>query len=98
MHRKGIVLMISVLRGHVRRWAFVAMGVIILIIGLVAGLLGSHTVGLKKGPAGGIFVMYPFQDTGDLLLHPDGTSDYYIAYSSDFSIKFTSSNLNNAKG
>jgi hypothetical protein len=66
-----------------RRWWFAVVTLLYIIGGLVWGFM-SHQVAFTPGPMAGTYDIYASHTTGNVYVHVDGSSAYYIARAGDF--------------
>jgi hypothetical protein len=75
-------------------WAAVVIGTVLLIAGLAWGLIGSHQDSYVKSQPGVNYDPGFGETSGNLYFHAPDSSDYFIAYSTDFSPAITQSVFN----
>jgi hypothetical protein len=83
-----------------RRWGLVVVGAILVIAGLIWGAVGSHQVSYINskniGNSNTTFDIFTGNQTGNTYIHVDGSDDYYVAFTSDFSV--SQNDITNSKG
>src|SRR5713226_9595609 len=67
-----------------RRWALIACGVALAIAGLIWGAAGSHQVSYENSLQNGSYHIGAGSQSGNIYIHADGSSDYFVALSGSF--------------
>lgn len=79
-----------------RPWGWLIVGIALVIGGLIWGLT-SHQVSYQNSQQNGSYHIAMGSSTGNVYISLDGTSDYYVALSGDFSPAITQSDIDNSQ-
>ena len=67
------------------RWGLLGLGAVAIIIGLVIGVTSKQVNYIQSKDGTGYHVVSG-EKTGNLYINADGSDDFYVAFSSDFSV------------
>lgn len=76
------------------RWGLVSVGVLCVIGGLVWGI-SSQNIGYQTYSKDSNYHVSQGETSGNVYIHTDSSSDYFVAFKSDFSPNIADSDLNN---
>lgn len=80
-----------------RPWGWLIIGIALVIGGLIWGLT-SHQVSYQNSSQNGTFSWGIGESTGNVYIHPDGSADYFVAFSGSFNQAITEDDMNNSVG
>lgn len=78
-----------------RSWGWLVVGIIMVIGGLIWGLT-SHQVTYANSQQNASYHIAIGESTGNVYINADGSSDYFAAFSGDFSPAITQSDIDNS--
>ena len=79
-------------------WFSVVIGAILLLAGLVWGLVGSHQVSYVNSLQNVTYRIAVGSDSGNVYIHQDGLSEYFVALKTDFSPAIAQSDIDDSTG
>lgn len=79
-------------------WFSVIIGAVLLLVGLVWGLVGSHQVSYVNSLQNVTYRIAIGSDSGNVYIHQDGLSEYFVALKTDFSPAIAQSDIDNSTG
>ncbi len=74
----------------------IVLGVALLIGGLVWGLVGSHQVSYSHSSTTGTYNIQKGSSTGNVYVQAQGSDEYFVALSGDFSPAISQSDIDNS--
>lgn len=77
-------------------WFSVGLGVVLVLVGLGWGLLGSHQIAYESSQTGTTYDVLIGQTYGNIYIHAVGSSEYFVAFKEDFSPALSVDNLDNS--
>jgi hypothetical protein len=84
------------LLGLGRRRALIACGVALVIAGLIWGAAGSHQVSYESSQQNVSYHIAAGTQTGNIYIHAEGSSDYFVVLSGSFHPTVTQSDIDNS--
>jgi hypothetical protein len=78
-----------------RPWGWLIIGIALVIGGLIWGLT-SHGVSYQNSSQSGTFSWAIGESTGNVYIHPDGSANYFVAFSGSFNQSITEDDMNNS--
>jgi hypothetical protein len=69
-----------------RRWGLILIGAAMLIGGVAWGAIGSHQVTYADSKDGANYIIEKGATSGNVFIHQDGSTDYFVAFHSDFTV------------
>lgn len=79
-------------------WVSVVIGAILLIVGLVWGLAGTHQVSYENSLQNITYRIATGTKSGNVYIHADGSNEYFVALNSDFSPAISQNDIDNSTG
>lgn len=76
--------------------ASIVIGIILLLVGLVWGLASSHQVSYVSSHDNVTYRIGVGTDSGNVYIHADGSSEYFVALKGDFSPAIAQSDIDNS--
>jgi hypothetical protein len=86
-----------ILRLLTRRLGLLFLGPILLIIGLIVGVAGTSHISFEKSNDSTTYFIAKGDTTGNVYIHAEGSSEYYVALPADISPTITDTEINNSK-
>lgn len=80
-----------------RPWGWLIVGIALVIGGLIWGLT-SHGISYQNSSQSGTFSWAIGESTGNVYIHPDGSSNYFVAFSGSFNQAITEDEMNKSVG
>ncbi|HEY3993992.1 MAG TPA: hypothetical protein VGM01_14085, partial [Ktedonobacteraceae bacterium] len=77
-------------------WFAFVVGIACLIGGLAWGLIGSHQVGYENSQQGATYRIGTGTTSDNVYIHADGSDEYFVAFSGDFSPSISQSDIDNS--
>lgn len=77
-------------------WVTAIIGVLFLLVGLIWGLVGSHQVGYENSQQGVAYEVGTGRDSGNVYINAPGSSEYFVAFKSDFSPALSLDNVDSS--
>lgn len=78
-----------------KRWGLLIVGAALIIGGVIWGAT-SHQVTYQTSKQGVTYHIAMGETSGNVYINPDGSSDYFVAFKSDFTPSITQSDIDNS--
>ena len=79
-----------------RRGALIACGIVLVIVGLIAGAVGSHQVSYEDSLQIVSYHVNTGTQSGNVYINADGSSDYFVAQNGNFNPPIAQSEVDNS--
>jgi hypothetical protein len=79
-----------------KRWALIVCGVALVIAGLIWGASGSHQVSYESSQQNVLYHIAAGTQTGNIYIHANGSSEYFVALSGSFNPPIAQSDIDNS--
>ena len=77
-------------------WTTVVIGTVLLIAGLAWGLIGSHQISYENSQQNITYRIGTGTTSGNVYIHADGSNEYFVALSDDFTPPIARSDIDNS--
>ncbi len=80
-----------------KRPGLIILGIGLIIAGVVWGVAGSHQVAYQNSSSTGNYHIGTGDQTNNVYINADGSSDYFVAFSADFHPAISQSDIDNSQ-